>query len=95
LRVPKAGRRNHGVCSALVVVDTTLTFYHYSTCFWAGDTFAPKLKIPMLDGQTKSVQQYLQDAFLDMYTTVIHALDDLDGIIGFEASLGNFWHFLC
>lgn len=65
--------------------------YHFdilssSTCFWAGDTFVPKLKILMPDGQTKPVQQYLQDAFLDMYTTVIHALDDLDGVIGFEES---------
>jgi hypothetical protein len=40
----------------------------------------------MPDGQTKPVQQYLQDAFLDMYTTVIRALDDLDGVIGFEES---------
>ena len=43
----------------------------------------------MPDGQAKPVQQYLQDAFLDMYATVVHALDDLDGIIGFEASLAQ------
>jgi hypothetical protein len=66
-----------------------MVFYPFSTCFWAGDTFAPKLKIVMPDGQTKPVQQYLQDAFLDMYATVVQALDGLDGVIGFEASLCN------
>lgn len=55
-----------------------------ATCFWAGDIFAPKLKIAMPGGQTKPVQQYLQDAFLDMYATVVQALDGLDGVIGFE-----------
>ncbi|KAL4071735.1 glycoside hydrolase family 5 protein [Scleroderma citrinum] len=55
-----------------------------ATCFWAGDTFAPKLKIKAADGQTKSVQQFLQDAFLDMYAAVVQALGDLEGILGFE-----------
>ncbi|KAH7928854.1 glycoside hydrolase family 5 protein [Leucogyrophana mollusca] len=55
-----------------------------ATCFWAGDTFAPKLKIKTLDGQAKPVQQYLQDAFLDMYAVVVQKLGDLDGILGFE-----------
>ncbi|KAI6041477.1 glycoside hydrolase family 5 protein [Pisolithus marmoratus] len=55
-----------------------------ATCFWAGDTFAPKLRIPMSDGQTKPVQQFLQDAFLDMYTAVVRALGDIEGVLGFE-----------
>jgi hypothetical protein len=66
-----------------------MKFYLSSTCFWAGDTFAPKLKIVMPGGQVKPVQQYLQDAFLDMYATVVQALDGLDGVIGFEARLCN------
>ncbi|KAF9238092.1 glycoside hydrolase family 5 protein [Melanogaster broomeanus] len=43
-----------------------------ATCFWAGDTFAPKLKITAPNGEVKSVQQYLQDAFLDMYTLIMN-----------------------
>ncbi|KAG6330398.1 hypothetical protein ID866_8691 [Astraeus odoratus] len=55
-----------------------------ATCFWGGDTFTPKLQIPMPDGQTKSVQRYLQDAFLDMYAVVVESLGDLEGVLGFE-----------
>ncbi|KIJ64803.1 glycoside hydrolase family 5 protein [Hydnomerulius pinastri MD-312] len=55
-----------------------------ATCFWAGDTFAPKLKIPALNQESKPVQQYLQDAFLDMYALVAQTLGDLDGVLGFE-----------
>ena len=60
--------------------------HHFSTCFWGGDTYAPKLKIPTPNGELKSAQQYLQDAFLDMYTVVVQKLGDLEGIIGFEVS---------
>ncbi|KAF8843464.1 glycoside hydrolase family 5 protein [Paxillus ammoniavirescens] len=55
-----------------------------ATCFWAGDTFAPKLKITAPNGNVKSVQQYLQDAFLDMYALVAQTLGDVDGVLGFE-----------
>ncbi|KAH7907809.1 glycoside hydrolase family 5 protein [Hygrophoropsis aurantiaca] len=55
-----------------------------ATCFWAGDTFAPKLKIKCDDDSEKSIQQYLQEAFLNMYSIVVQKLRDLDGIIGFE-----------
>ncbi|KIJ16448.1 glycoside hydrolase family 5 protein [Paxillus involutus ATCC 200175] len=55
-----------------------------ATCFWAGDTFAPMLKITAPNGDVKSVQQYLQDAFLDMYTLVAQTLGDVDGVLGFE-----------
>jgi hypothetical protein len=50
------------------------------TCFWAGDTFAPKLRV--LDGVP--IQHFLQDAFLDMWETVVRAVGDLDGVLGFE-----------
>ncbi|KAH0831249.1 glycoside hydrolase family 5 protein [Lanmaoa asiatica] len=55
-----------------------------ATCFWAGDTFAPKLKVTAANGDVKSVQQYLQDAFLDMYVVVAQTLGGLDGVLGFE-----------
>ncbi|KAI0260076.1 cytoplasmic protein [Gloeopeniophorella convolvens] len=51
-----------------------------ATCFWAGDTFAPKLR--MKEGA--SVQRFLQDAFLNMWETVARAVGDLEGVLGFE-----------
>ena len=50
------------------------------TCFWAGDTFTPKLRVR--DGVP--IQHFLQDAFLDMWETVVRAVGDLDGVLGFE-----------
>ncbi|KAF8128604.1 glycoside hydrolase family 5 protein [Boletus edulis] len=55
-----------------------------ATCFLAGDTFAPKLKVTATNGDVKSVQQYLQDAFLDMYAIVAETLGGLEGVLGFE-----------
>ncbi|KAI0293137.1 glycoside hydrolase family 5 protein [Multifurca ochricompacta] len=51
-----------------------------ATCFWAGDVFAPKLRVR--DGV--SIQRFLQDAFLDMWEAVARAVGDLDGVLGFE-----------
>jgi hypothetical protein len=50
------------------------------TCFWAGDTFAPKLRV--CDGVP--IQRFLQDAFLDMWEAVVRAVGDLDSVLGFE-----------
>ncbi|KIY42944.1 glycoside hydrolase family 5 protein [Fistulina hepatica ATCC 64428] len=50
-----------------------------ATCFWAGDTFAPKL---LIDGVP--VQTYLQNAFLNMFETLVKAVGDLDAVMGFE-----------
>ncbi|KAI0340430.1 glycoside hydrolase family 5 protein [Trametopsis cervina] len=55
-----------------------------ATCFWAGDTFAPKLKVKNLAGQEMSIQSFLQNAFLDMWGMVAKTLGDLDTVIGFE-----------
>ncbi|KAL1721732.1 glycoside hydrolase family 5 protein [Schizophyllum commune] len=52
-----------------------------STVFWAGDTFAPKLKIT--DAQIP-VQEFLQSAFLNMFERVVRAVGDLEAVIGFE-----------
>jgi len=57
----------------------------YRTCFWAGDTFSPKLRVR--DGVP--IQRFLQDTFLDMWEVVVRAVGDLDGVLGFEVRLPN------
>ncbi|TDL16620.1 glycoside hydrolase family 5 protein [Rickenella mellea] len=49
------------------------------TCFWAGDVFAPKLKV---DGV--GVQGFLQGRFLDAWVVLAKAIGHLDGVLGFE-----------
>ena len=55
----------------------------YRTCFWAGDTIAPKLRVR--DGVP--IQRSLIDAFSDMWETVVRAVGDLDSVLGFEVCL--------
>ncbi|PPQ65139.1 hypothetical protein CVT24_003229 [Panaeolus cyanescens] len=55
-----------------------------ATCFWAGDTFAPKLRVKNQHGQEVSIQQFLQTCFLDMWDQVAAAVGDLEGVIGFQ-----------
>ncbi|EIN14712.1 glycoside hydrolase [Punctularia strigosozonata HHB-11173 SS5] len=55
-----------------------------NTCFWAGDTFTPKLKVKAKDGTETSVQQFLQNAFLNMWDQVVKAVGDLPAVLGFE-----------
>ncbi|KAF8183088.1 glycoside hydrolase [Mycena galopus ATCC 62051] len=54
-----------------------------ATLFWAGDTFAPKLCIAHNNNEVP-VQQFLQNAFLGMWATLVRAVGDLEGVIGFE-----------
>lgn len=56
----------------------------YSTCFWGGDIFAPKLKVKSSDGQYVSIQTFLQSAFMRMWEVVVKSVGDLDGVLGFE-----------
>lgn len=49
------------------------------TLFFGGDTFAPNRTY---NGQ--SIQQFLNDAFINAYTHLAHRLVDLDAILGFE-----------
>ena len=56
------------------------------TCFWAGNAFAPKLLIKNKKGENIPVQQFLQDAYLDMTEMLVKAVGDLEGVIGFEVS---------
>ncbi|KAI0033601.1 glycoside hydrolase [Vararia minispora EC-137] len=55
-----------------------------ATLFWAGDTFAPKLRIRTREGKETSAQQFLQNAYLDMWEVVARTLGDLDAVLGFE-----------
>ncbi|KAJ8496897.1 hypothetical protein ONZ45_g12265 [Pleurotus djamor] len=55
-----------------------------ATCFWAGDTFAPKIKVRNQAGQDVTIQTFLQDAFLDMYEVVMKKVGHLDGVVGFQ-----------
>ena len=53
-----------------------------TTCFWAGDTYAPKLNI---DGVP--VQQYLQERYLKAWELLARTVGRLDGVIGFQVKL--------
>lgn len=64
----------------------SLSEMDYRTCFWAGDTFAPKLRVKDAQGTEVSIQQFLQSSFLASWEMLIKAVGDLDGVIGFEVS---------
>ncbi|OJT05214.1 hypothetical protein TRAPUB_4039 [Trametes pubescens] len=55
-----------------------------ATCFWAGDMFAPKMKTKTVDGREVSIQQFLQDSFLNMWEVIARSLGSLEAVIGFE-----------
>ncbi|TCD69457.1 hypothetical protein EIP91_007583 [Steccherinum ochraceum] len=55
-----------------------------ATCFWAGDTFAPKLKVKNQHGVEVSIQTFLQTAFLDMWTALAKHVGHLPAVLGFE-----------
>ncbi|KAL6302254.1 glycoside hydrolase superfamily [Sparassis latifolia] len=55
-----------------------------ATCFWAGDTFAPKLKVKHPQGEEVSIQTFLQSTFLDMWAIVVKTVGNLEGVLGFE-----------
>ncbi|CAL1708345.1 unnamed protein product [Somion occarium] len=59
-----------------------------TTCFWAGDTFAPKVKVKRRtktgNEEDVSIQQFLQDDFLNMWEVLADAVGHLSGVLGFE-----------
>ena len=57
------------------------------TCFWAGDMFAPKLKVKDAEGKEVSIQTFLQTTFLNMWQVVAKTVGDLEGVLGFEVRL--------
>lgn len=62
-----------------------LTASTMATCFWGGDTFASKLKVPdPMGGAEIGIQKMLQDAFLNAWEVLVKTVGDLDGVIGFE-----------
>ncbi|PFH50868.1 glycoside hydrolase family 5 protein [Amanita thiersii Skay4041] len=63
---------------------TKLTAATMATCFWAGNTFAPKLKVKNGNGQDVSIQNFLQTTFLNMFDALVDAVGDLESVIGFE-----------
>lgn len=68
----------------LLSTHINLLFTHFSTLFWAGDVFAPKLRVKNKHNQEIPIQQFLQNTFLDMWEMVARAVGDLDGVIGFQ-----------
>jgi hypothetical protein len=83
VRVSETRSLDDGVRFCCLIVFQWLSLMSarfHRTCFWAGDTFAPKLRAP--DGV--SIQRFLQEAFLDMWETVVRAVGDLDSVLGFE-----------
>jgi hypothetical protein len=80
VRVSEARSCDDGVRLSLLDLSLSVFKLYCRTCFWAGDTFAPKLRVR--DGVP--VQRFLQDAFLDMWEVVARAVGDLDGVLGFE-----------
>lgn len=69
--------------------DVLLLVWDESTCFWGGDTFAPKIKVTHA-GKEISIQEFLQGTFLDMFDKLVEAVGDLDSVIGFEVSVQRF-----
>ena len=72
---------------------THFYFYFFSTCFWAGDIFAPKLLVKNQHNQEVPIQQFLQTAFLDMWDMVVRAIGDLDSVIGIQVSFWGLFSF--
>ncbi|EMD36757.1 glycoside hydrolase family 5 protein [Gelatoporia subvermispora B] len=55
-----------------------------ATCFWAGDIFAPKLKVKDQVGEEVHIQTFLQTCFLNMWEKVAETVGNLEGVLGFE-----------
>ncbi|KAG8708082.1 hypothetical protein FRC08_000114 [Ceratobasidium sp. 394] len=55
-----------------------------ATLFWAGRTYAPKLRVPSQSGQDINIQDFLQDCFLNAFDELVRAVGDLEGVVGFE-----------
>ena len=82
LWVPQTRSVHHVV--SILSAHIYFLFTHPSTLFWAGDVFAPKLRVKNKHDQEVPIQQFLQNAFLDMWEMVVRAVGDLDGVIGFQ-----------
>ncbi|KAG6840292.1 hypothetical protein C0991_007685 [Blastosporella zonata] len=63
---------------------TKLAAATMSTLFFAGDTFAPKVKVKDKNGELVPIQQFLQNAYLAMSERLAQTVGDLSGVLGFE-----------
>ncbi|EJU01559.1 glycoside hydrolase family 5 protein [Dacryopinax primogenitus] len=54
-----------------------------NTLFWAGDTFASKLKVQW-QGKEVGAQQFLQDRFLAAWEVLVQRLAPLPAVVGFQ-----------
>jgi hypothetical protein len=72
--------------------NLSASFFIFSTCFWAGDFLASKIRVtrpvrdPRRSGETEvvGIQTYLQDAFFASFKQLVDAVGDLEGVIGYE-----------
>lgn len=57
-----------------------------AACFWAGDTFTPRLKVKgeVGDGEDVPVQKFLQETFLGAWEVLAKTVGDLEAVIGFQ-----------
>lgn len=69
------------MCSLITLADRR---HWLRTLFWAGDTFAPKVKVKDKNGEFVSIQKFLQDSYLAMSELLVQSVGDLDGVLGFE-----------
>lgn len=86
LRRPEAVRRDDVVRASekFWLVPAHAHCSSRRTCFYAGATFAPKLKVKGFDGKEVSIQTFLQTAFLEMWELVAKTLGNLEAVLGFE-----------
>ena len=58
-----------------------------NTIFWAGGTFAPKLRVRVNVGGEeveKDAQALLQEAFLDAWEVLVKAVGGCEAVLGFQ-----------
>jgi hypothetical protein len=56
-----------------------------STLFWAGKTYAPKLRVKDISSeQLINIQDFLQECFLNAFDQLVRVVGDCEGVVGFE-----------
>lgn len=70
-------------------LSADICFVSHSTCFWAGDTFCPKLMVKGRNGQNVPVQKFLQEAFMSAWEVLVRVAGSVDAVIGFEVKRFN------
>lgn len=60
------------------------TLTHSSTCFFAGNMFAPRLRVTAQTREEMSIQDFLQTTFLNCWRRVAEKVGRLEGVLGFQ-----------